>query len=473
MDPIPKRHCSEPSIEANNNSEDLISSLPDCVLSHILSKLPTKYAVATTILSTRWKDLFAAIPEPSLEFDDSLILNPGNNDDDEESNVEYRIASFAKFTYRVLNVIFEEVGFVSRFTLKLSEEYQDGQILDWIYAALQHAVPVIDLDICMDYPDLFFELINGWTCLRFITLRNYIGIYIPDSFTLPNLEYLVLDGIQFYTNDEISLLLSGCPVLQRLTMSYLRLEEVDTVNISVPSLKHLTIEYCWYTGEEEHYKVVLDTPALESLYYEDYMPDELVLKNLNSNIRAAHVSVLLVEELSEADSFQYHKDVAALIRACSSVRTLFLSKDTVSAFQKSSEPFPKFCNLTGLQLGGFDTNGWELLPQLLDNVPKLEILSIAKEFFEEKGCFDIFESHLSDKIAPCLLSNLKKIEIFEFKGELDELYLIEYFLYTGKVLNEFEIIGDMSWDKYVIIREILARLPRLSDTCEIFFRNFN
>lgn len=335
MDPISKRHCPEPSIEektleANNtNNEDLISNLPDCVLSHILSKLPTKYAVATTILSTRWKDLFAAIPEPSLEFDDSLILNPGNNNDD-ESNVEYRIASFAKFTYRVLNVILEEVGFVSRFTLKLSEEYQDGQILDWIYAALQHAVPVIDLDICMDYPDLFFELINGWTCLRFITLRNYIGIHIPDSFTLPNLECLVLDGIQFYTNVEISLLLSGCPVLQRLTMSYLRLEEVDTVNISVPSLKHLTIEYSWYTGEEEHYKVVLDTPALELLYYKDYMPDELVLKNLNSNIRAAHISVLPVEELSEADSFQYHKDVAALVRACSSVRTLFLSKDTVS-----------------------------------------------------------------------------------------------------------------------------------------------
>lgn len=37
-----------------------------------------------------------------------------------------------------------------------------------------------------------------------------------------------------------------------------------------------------------------------------------------------------------------------------------------------------FGNLTWMQLAGFDKNGWELLPQLLESAPNLEWLEITE-----------------------------------------------------------------------------------------------
>ncbi|PRQ21247.1 putative F-box domain-containing protein [Rosa chinensis] len=50
---------------------DRISDLPDSLLCHILSFIPTKYSVSTSSLSTRWKRVWASVP--CLEFYDGLF----------------------------------------------------------------------------------------------------------------------------------------------------------------------------------------------------------------------------------------------------------------------------------------------------------------------------------------------------------------------------------------------------------------
>lgn len=54
-------------LEAKGLEEDRISELPDSVLCHIHSFLPTLYAVRTTVLCTRWNSLWTCVS--SLDFD--------------------------------------------------------------------------------------------------------------------------------------------------------------------------------------------------------------------------------------------------------------------------------------------------------------------------------------------------------------------------------------------------------------------
>ncbi|CAI0468608.1 unnamed protein product [Linum tenue] len=53
---------------------DRLSSLPDEILSNILSLLPTKYAAGTSVLSRRWKDLYTEIT--NIDLDNTLVHKP-------------------------------------------------------------------------------------------------------------------------------------------------------------------------------------------------------------------------------------------------------------------------------------------------------------------------------------------------------------------------------------------------------------
>lgn len=69
-------HVQNPEKQKLNEEQDIhgnskcLGSLPDVVIRHILSFLPTKDAVRTSVLSKRWEFLWTSIP--TLDF--HLIL---------------------------------------------------------------------------------------------------------------------------------------------------------------------------------------------------------------------------------------------------------------------------------------------------------------------------------------------------------------------------------------------------------------
>lgn len=94
--------------QTDKQCEDRISHLSSSLISHILSLLPTKDAVVTSVLSTQWKPFWKLIT--SLDFDDKLLPHP-----EKSANISVQ-TSFIKFVYRVF--LFHSMSCRRMFCLK-------------------------------------------------------------------------------------------------------------------------------------------------------------------------------------------------------------------------------------------------------------------------------------------------------------------------------------------------------------------
>lgn len=118
--------------------------------SHILSFLPTKEAALTSLLSKKWRYLFAL--SPSLDFDDSVIyLNPemGNRKRDESHIM------FMDFVDRVLGLHGNST--INKFSLKCRNGVYPVCVSRWITNVMQRGVSDLDLCVTVNWDDSNFD----------------------------------------------------------------------------------------------------------------------------------------------------------------------------------------------------------------------------------------------------------------------------------------------------------------------------
>ncbi|XP_058220007.1 putative F-box/LRR-repeat protein At3g44080 [Rhododendron vialii] len=138
---------------------DRISNVPDSLLCHILSLLPTNNAVGTSILSTRWRYLWTGAT--NLDIDDSMLFH---DRDKFEGRYEMVNLSFMNFVNRVLL----EVACLEKFRLRVEE-------------------------CCsFEFPHVFFTI----KMLVNLTLQGCFLLRIPTSVCLPSLKILNLVELQ-------------------------------------------------------------------------------------------------------------------------------------------------------------------------------------------------------------------------------------------------------------------------------------
>ncbi|XP_030930764.1 F-box/FBD/LRR-repeat protein At2g04230-like [Quercus lobata] len=145
---------------------DRISSLPESLLSHILSFLPTKESVATSILSTRWKLLWTLVPKLFLDSDKISTSALSLDDDDVE---DAREIMFAHVVSSVLAK--QECGELQTFRL-IWRFWWDGSHLEaWLRTAAARKVKEINLDIFTDREENLNLPLSFFSCRTLVVLK--------------------------------------------------------------------------------------------------------------------------------------------------------------------------------------------------------------------------------------------------------------------------------------------------------------
>ncbi|ESQ47211.1 hypothetical protein EUTSA_v10028023mg, partial [Eutrema salsugineum] len=241
---------------------DRISELPNDLLVKILSFLPTKVAVSTSILSKQW-DFRWMWWLPKLEYTISCYS---------KSECE-RLKCFLD-----RNLPLHRAQVIESFRLGFYyPHFEPGDIRLWVLTVVSRCVRGVEISYYSDYKNKQDILpSNLYTCKTLVTLKLYgpILVDVPRMVCLPSLKTLRLEEMVYSSEDSLQRLLSNCPVLKDLYVKRRACDNVRRFIVIVPSLKRLTFLEGDYLDE-----IVVKTPSLKYLkleYFNSKIPHCLI-----------------------------------------------------------------------------------------------------------------------------------------------------------------------------------------------------
>lgn len=288
-------------------TEDRISELPDEILCHILSFLPTIEAVKTSVLSHRWENVWASVP--TIDVCDT---NP----------IKFDCDSFSMFLDGVLYA--HDCSKVHRFRIHCTKMV-DPLLLDyWIGTAIGCNVVELDLGIIpmgsvySSLPPQCFELPGSLFMLKSLeklnlSLQSFTTI-TPEPSWFPNLKFLHV-SVSFAGSHLMENLFCCCPVLEELIFDADPEYDDDSIyiiNISAPMLKRLQISFFMerYDLEIVEYEHKLfinaDAPNLEKFTFDG----NLLAIYTSSNAKSLNEAKIDCADLHAGHEIDYHLDAA-------------------------------------------------------------------------------------------------------------------------------------------------------------------
>ncbi|QHN75754.1 FBD-associated F-box protein [Arachis hypogaea] len=432
---------------------DRISDLPDCILLHILSFLPTKTAFLTTVLSRRWTHLCHHLQH--LHFEQNQF--PYRNTWPDVSTKKRFLATVNWILSR------HKAPPIRTFRLTCDLNHSDEYTVEWFIRKVSG--PNLEelnlhLSFCCSGPKVAIP--NGvFSCTSLVTLRLKGGLIITPSpsapscgYDLPSLKTLQLYNVK--TSDgKLEEILSHCTALETLILDSVcpYFFEVQ-LSICFPSLKSLHFKS--HFGETLRL-LVIDTPSLKRL-------DIQVV----SGFREIRVRNLHNVEEASIDIHKQSFVLEFLVELCR-IRILELGSSVFYCLPEAPpHRIPELTCLQRLELTVrcFDTR---YIMDMLHKCPMLKLLAIGFNALQ----YIILDPHPSRKwehpvrVPTCLASHLQVIKIKRYVESRDDRDFFAYVLQHGLVLESLDIQVDRSRAKG--FPEELSLLPRSSKACQINF----
>ncbi|KAJ1691741.1 hypothetical protein LUZ63_015896 [Rhynchospora breviuscula] len=388
---------------------DLISNLPDCLLSSILSFLRIRDAIRTSVLSSRWRDLWKLNP---LHFDDIIIKF--------EKQDSYR--NWLKIHQAVSRIAFIHPGPIHCFRISQSKgiAFLTNKEMRAFHCEVDNLMKILmrkgirELALRFGYRgELQFRLPSSLLQCQTLCKVSLSDCFFPPSpivnSSFPNLRELTLDFV-FLWDHHLNCLLKSCAQLEVLQL--INCSGLQYVRLNCAKLQNFTI----HLGSDSHPKEVIieDAPELRSLRLGEQM------------VRHTRISVQHVQKLE--------------------VLGFFSMNGSMQIGNTFSKPYnqPQISVNASMELHtvkklailvGFDTT-FSLLSDVLRCFPCLETLDIKGSFYpasdvgfwEQQAPFGFFERHL------------KSITMIEFVGPGADMEFAKYFVQHGQVLERITLV---------------------------------
>nr|XP_017244266.1 PREDICTED: F-box/FBD/LRR-repeat protein At1g13570-like isoform X2 [Daucus carota subsp. sativus] len=203
--------------------KDYITDLPESIIDIILTKLPIRDAVRTSILSTKWRYQWATMTR--VVFKNHVPYKSDNK------LAEQEITNF------IMRFLFLHQGPIYKFKLSTNCSMNSTDMDQWLLFLsrkdIKELVLMLDAN-CLKIPSHIFS------CQKLTTLKlQALDVKPPLRFRgLPCLKYLNLcSGL--FTIEDIENLISGCPLLEKFTFTNVG----DPMGFAIhgPNLKHLIL----------------------------------------------------------------------------------------------------------------------------------------------------------------------------------------------------------------------------------------
>ncbi|KQJ85038.1 putative F-box/LRR-repeat protein At3g28410 [Brachypodium distachyon] len=224
-------------------------SLPTDILFSVLSKLPLKEALRTSVLSTQWKHVWRG-GCTKLDFTRKTILTKNERTTFTSRSRDDNRKMFIK---RVNSIIRQHSGIgIEQFRViqPLHNEHAD-YVDTWVNYAIESKAKelVLDMDWEAHGPeivpyDFFSHSTNTNSYMHLNSLElNFVSLRLPADFTgFPNLTKLNLESVNI-TNEDTEHLLFICTLLVSLRIAHCKmLTSLRTRHLN--KLKHLVVLTC-------------------------------------------------------------------------------------------------------------------------------------------------------------------------------------------------------------------------------------
>ncbi|XP_060959541.1 F-box/FBD/LRR-repeat protein At3g26920-like isoform X2 [Cannabis sativa] len=306
--------------------DDIISKLPDALIIHILSFLPTEDAVRTSLLSKRWRPIWYSVP--TLFFSKNTKWKQGN----EDKLFEF-YNNCLKYRKNVKHLIVNSD--ITSFKLDIDGYYQTskaGFVDKWLGFAVENKVKEICLSIgqedlddddddVIDYSEICYCLPKILGNARYLTILELNGVFLDTSysFSFPSLKTLSMEDVYHLPTakeDGVVKFLLGCPSLERLWLHDYKFLGIDSHHrLQSLSLKFMEIVFESFMNDAQ---IQVEAMNLESLVVECNIFDMIDFSSCKKIRNLSLIDVYIGNE--------YLSSFEALISNIPLIENLVLSK---------------------------------------------------------------------------------------------------------------------------------------------------